>query len=542
MSQQANKLQAVHFSVSLKVIAPLGMIFLLAMALSTWFYTDHQTQQSRQSIIKQMHGVATNYFDSLNTMMLTGTINNRNILKEKILQNPNIKELRVLHGLGHLPGSSQSAENKIIDSLDERVMKGENIIEWANIDGEPVLNYLSPLKAKKNHNGVNCLLCHQVPEDTIIGAIRITYSMNEEQQAIDKAFWTGIILNSVIFIIGMLLALLIFRRVVTLPLSEFRKTTYIIEQDKDLQRRINISSKDEFGHTADVINSLFAEFQSIIQEVSNASHNLANSSSQLNSITSDTFNSINEQYKKIQIVSEVTQILSSSSNKVTECSLQADQLVQGTRADTEHADKVTRQLASELKTLVDSVSEVSEISVALAEDSQNISKVLYTIKEIAEQTNLLALNAAIEAARAGEHGRGFAVVADEVRLLSQKTQDSTLEIQTIIEKLQSNSSIAVEKMKQSAELAGQTTAGAKEAEHALQKISDAVKTISLKNKEIVDVAEKQHVISQNISENIQQIHEHAHYSQEKAQETNTSGEQLLKLSKTLEQSVNTFKL
>lgn len=534
--------QDIKFSVSLKVILPLGFIFLIAMALSNWFYTSHQTEQSRQNIIKQMQGVATNYFDSLNTMMLTGTIANRNILKEKILQNTNIKELRVLHGDGHLPGSSTDAEHKIVDDLDKRVMSGEYIIEWGSIKGEPVLNYLKPLKAKKDYNGVNCLLCHRVPEDTVIGAIRITYSMNEEQQAISKAFWTGIILNSVIFIIGMVLALLIFRRVVTLPLSEFRKTIYIIEQDKDLKQRIDIKTKDEFGRTANVINSLLAEFQSILSDVSGASHNLADSSTQLNNITSDTLNSINEQYKKIESVSEITQALSSSSSKVTNCSLEADEAVQQTTLDTEHGNEVTQQLAHQLNILVESVREASNISVALAEDSQNISKVLHTIKEIAEQTNLLALNAAIEAARAGEHGRGFAVVADEVRLLSQKTQDSTLEIQNIIEKLQSNSSTAVEKMRQSAELASQTTEGAIEAEQALQKINKAVMTISAKNKEIVDVAENQSIISQNINDNIQQIHEHARYSQEKAQETNASGEQLLELSKTLEQSVNKFKV
>ncbi|MCU7938985.1 MAG: methyl-accepting chemotaxis protein [gamma proteobacterium symbiont of Bathyaustriella thionipta] len=534
--------QDIKFSVSLKVILPLGFIFLIAMALSNWFYSSHQTEQSRQNVIKQMQGVATNYFDSLNTMMLTGTISNRNILKEKILQNTNIKELRVLHGKGHLPGSSKAAEHKIVDDLDKRVMNGEKIIEWGSIEGEPVLNYLKPLPAKKNYNGVNCLLCHQVPEDTIIGAIRITYSMNQEQQAINKAFWTGIILNSVIFVIGMILALLIFRRVVTLPLSEFRKTIYIIEQDKDLKQRINIQTRDEFGHTANVINGLFTEFQSILSDVSDASHNLADSSVQLNNITSNTLNSINEQYKKIEVVSEVTHKLSSSSSKVTDCSLEADNAVQQTTQDTEHGNQVTQQVASQLNTLVESVNEASKISVALAEDSQNISKVLHTIKEIAEQTNLLALNAAIEAARAGEHGRGFAVVADEVRLLSQKTQDSTLEIQNIINKLQHNSSTAVEKMRQSAGLANQTTQGAIEAENALQKINEAVLTISMKNKEIVEVAERQSAISQNINENIQQIHEHASYSQEKAQETNSSGEQLLELSKTLEQTVNRFKV
>jgi len=249
----------VNFSVALKVILPLGFIFLISMSISNWFYTSHQTTQSKENILKQMNGVATNYFDSLNTMMLTGTIANRNILKDKILQNKNITELRVLHGKGHLPGSSKGEEHKIKDALDQRVMQGENVIEWGTQEGKPVLYYLKPLPAKKNYNGVNCLICHQVPEDTMVGAIRITYSMEEEEQAISKAFWTGITLNTAIFLVGVALAFFIFRKVVTSPLEEFRRTVHIIEDKKDMKQRIAVDTSDEFGRTADVLNSLLEE-------------------------------------------------------------------------------------------------------------------------------------------------------------------------------------------------------------------------------------------------------------------------------------------
>lgn len=96
-------------------------------------------------------------------MMLTGSIANRDILREKLLKEHNIRELRVLHGVGHPPGTNK-AEYQIKDHLDEKVMQGENVIEWGKLNGEPVLRYLKPLKASKDDNGVNCLLCHQVSE------------------------------------------------------------------------------------------------------------------------------------------------------------------------------------------------------------------------------------------------------------------------------------------------------------------------------------------------------------------------------------------
>jgi len=421
-------------------------------------------------------------------------------------------------------------------------MQGEEVIEWGMLDEEPVLRLLKPLTAKKDYNGVNCTMCHQVAEGTVIGAIRLTYSMAETRQEIQKAFWTGILLNVIIFIVGLLLAIFIFRKVVITPLSEYRRTLYIIEQENDLTQQVEVETNDEFGRTANVINSLLIQFNNILKEVSDASHQLAASSINLNEITTNTLDSVVEQYKKIETVAEVTECLSNTSGKVTKNAAEAEKSVLQAQEDTESGNKATNQVANQLKELVASVTNASTTSIELASDSQNISTVLQTIKDIAEQTNLLALNAAIEAARAGEQGRGFAVVADEVRNLSHKTQESTVEIQAIIEKLQKNSSMAVERMTSSAELATKTTEGAIAAEQALNKISNSVQTISLTNKEIVAVAEEQSIITKSISENISQIYEHSLYSQKKAQETSESSKSTKRLADMLEELVNKFKV
>jgi len=533
--------QDVKLSLGFKLIIPISIIFFIAMAVSSWFFSDHQKQQSEQNVLSRVDGLSTGFFDSLNTMMLTGTITNRQIIRDKLLQLPNIKEVRVLHGKGHLI-KSDAPEHKIMDTLDEKAISGETVNEWSNIDGEPVLISIKPFKASKDYNGVNCIMCHPVEEGVVIGAIRVTYSMKEEKARISKAFWTSTLISFVIFVIGLVLIYMFIRRVVVYPLSEFRKTVHIIEENSDLQQRIAVDSNDELGRTASVFNTLLQEFQNIIKAVSDASQQLGKSSSQLTEITQGTLQDVDAQNTQIDITGEVLQNLSAASESVYDSAKNADKSAELAYHNSEQGSQITKQVAEQLESVLISVADAADALKLLVEDSNSISTMLQVIKEIAEQTNLLALNAAIEAARAGEQGRGFAVVADEVRTLAQRTQESTLDIQTIIEKLEKNSVIAVDKMNKTNDVVKETNEIGLGAEEALEKIHLATKTIREMNIEIVKSTEEKSIIVDAIYNNMEQLTEHASSTQDNAHKTDESGLNLAKIAQKLDGIVNKFKV
>ena len=281
----------------------------------------------------------------------------------------------------------------------------------------------------------------------------------------------------------------------------------IASGDGDLTRRIKKSSHDEIGEVVDWFNQFVDKLHKNIGKVVSTTHPLTSVSDDLRSLTSQTTHITERQTRATE---EVALVVDDMVASVQEVSSNAGSAAAAAR-EADRAAKEGRQIVNDtvksINSLAGEVERASEVIRKLEADTANVGSILDVIKGIAEQTNLLALNAAIEAARAGEQGRGFAVVADEVRTLASRTQDSTQEIQAVIEQLQSAAQSAVQVMSESKERARTSVNQAAKTDESLQAITEKVESITAMNSQIAAATDRQEQAAHSIKENVIGIRE-----------------------------------
>lgn len=310
----------------------------------------------------------------------------------------------------------------------------------------------------------------------------------------------------------------------------------------DLTVQVNLSSRDEMSQIADSFNVMAQQFNQIVKQITSSSQQVASSSEKLSAITEQTRQSIYEQQSQTEQVATAMNEMSATVQEVSKNIAGTAQATQEAHAETAEGRKVVEEAVEGIQQLAGQIDSASEVVHQLEQDSENINTVLDVIKGVAEQTNLLALNAAIEAARAGEQGRGFAVVADEVRTLAGRTQESTEEINQVIEKLQSGSRKAVEVMNRSREEAQSVVEQATKAGTSLSAISTAVEHIKDMSTQIASAAEQQNATAEEINHNITSITEMANETSSGAQQTASASEDLAQLGTELQGFVSQFSI
>ncbi len=432
---------------------------------------------------------------------------------------------------------------------DEKALSEQFVIDW-------------PQYIKSSEQFINFVRGGDLPQarSILAGEVRSKYGLAEKEmlgiiasnneQAADQQFNSeSLIHNSQLtLVVGMVLAFLLamglgllITRLITRPLSYAVAAAERVAGG-DLRQRIEPGSQDETGQLLSSLSGMQTSLRNTIQNISSASDQLASAAEELSVVTDESTRGLTQQNSEIEQAATAVNEMTAAVDEVARNAVSTAEISQRTNQDAMAGKSKVGEAVLAIEGMVSEINSSTSLVQQLADQTKEISKVLEVIRSIADQTNLLALNAAIEAARAGEQGRGFAVVADEVRALAHRTQSSTVEIEGMINTAQTSATSVVETMSKSQLQADNTRELAQAAGIALQSITDGVAAITERNLVIASASEEQAQVAREVDRNLVNIQSLSAQTATGAHQTNASSHELSRLAISFNELVAKFKL
>lgn len=431
---------------------------------------------------------------------------------------------------------SEHAEyyRSLIPIFDAYYLTGKKMAQ-AYIDGGPatgnlMMSQFDEVAAKMGEEADNLM----------IRISAATESSLLSQRELSHQIFQVIVGGALIILLGIAVLYIIISRALS-HLPEVVKELNRIA-DGDLTSRIKVTRQDEIGDLMHGLKSMQERLLEMISKIGSTTNRLTATADKASGLMLQARTNIKDQQSETEQISIAMNEMSAAVHEVASGVTGTSRAANGANTETNDGQAVVGKAVEGINLLADHIETTAQVIEQVEKDSENINQVLEVIKGIAEQTNLLALNAAIEAARAGEQGRGFAVVADEVRTLASRTQESTAEINQIIEKLQAGSYRAVQAMSESQERTRSAVEQTNQVGASLKTISESVSQIDQMSSRIATAAEQQNAVAENMNMNIERISQMAVQNASGAEQTSQAWSDLSNLASDLEKLVGQFRV
>ncbi len=518
------------------------LLLIVSIVAAISFYNIERKAQERGAESK-IRALADGVINGANMLMLNGIISDveqRKLFITKMGSGEDVKSLRIIRnklvqeqfGMG-LPEEQPTGdqERKALDD-------GHEIFERRG----DVLHGIVPYTESTNFRGTNCLMCHTVPVGYHNGASVIDLDISANNAELRLLGWMSVVVILAIQVVLWLLFRYILHRLVSVPAGQLRTAIVEISSTGDFTRRVKVSSSDEIGQTANSFNELMGSLQAAFRQVHSDIEKVAASSHSLSESSQQVANGSTSQSEAASAMASTVEQVTVSISHVSEGAREALKISRSSGELSDKGGDIIHSAAEEMRKIADTVRQTSVSIGNLGEQTTRISTIVKVIKEIADQTNLLALNAAIEAARAGEQGRGFAVVADEVRKLAERTTQSTQEVTQMIDTIQQASNAAVAGMDATVVQVDGGVALAQQAGEAINQIktgsSQVIRTVS----DISAELEEQSRASQDIASRIERVSQLTAQNSSAADKAAGDAGQLATLADNMQATVSRFRI
>jgi methyl-accepting chemotaxis protein len=509
-------------------------------------YVNYTSEKKFVEMIvqNQAHEAVDQYFDSVNTLMISGAMDKREILRSKTLQRKDIVEARIFRSkaVKDLFGEGLPHETAAND-IERKALEGKPYQAITHENGKKILTVITPFKASTNFRGTNCIECHQTPAGTVLGAVKISYSLDNLDNQINENVSLTAKIMGILFLSSLILIALLLRGLVITPIKNFNLLLKDISQSFDLTKRSNkISSKDEIGEMANSFNSMIEKFHQAIEEVNSTCHVLIKGSESVYELTRLTQNNlVAQQVETNKVASAVTE-LNSTAKTVASHTTNTQKAIEIASLETNSGANKANLANKKIDLLASQIEIVSGEIEKLEKQSKAINNVIKLINDITLKTKLLSFNASVEAARAGAEGKGFAVVAHEIGEFANETKSSTEVITSITNELRDVVTESVKVIRETQIIAQEGKKFVSESTNSLDQIAGEVTKVNSMASSISEAAKEQSIAADSIDQNLHIIMNLTANTVESANKMKKVGEELNKVATKLEDLIKIFKI